>query len=634
MATSGQLRSKWRDYKCKPNKLKTVQIRGRKLQVAPETIEAWQALSQVLAHYEYVVRKSDTGSYNCRNVGGTSTPSLHSYGIAVDINWNTNPFIRTPNQRQVRFSSGSSQEERGEDVRRNRADTDMTSEMIKAIRTIKSIDGEQVFEWGGGWRTIKDAMHFELDIGPQDLAAGIDWSTVVGGEDESSDEDETGDASTLRAYEITAGSGLRLRAGSGTEFEILDLMPFGAIIHELKREGKWSVIDRTADGAADGSAHNSFLRRREDLDLVVDPELSGSNDEGTEPPSNAEFLHFNSSHTGTDFEEDNSLSVELETAHKPHRGWKIRDDGNGKYSVSSDVLTTPLVIGRSAKYRYRSRNLTTVGLGRPWYDGTPGHIKFDPDDWNATFDNWPELIYPTAFAESGADFSVINAWDLAGFTVGLIQLAAHTSDDLIPFFRTLIDELPQESEKFFPELTVIDGKLSYRRGSSYRSIEVRAPAKDPVPNDLVDRGLFVSYFNTNRQIIGSEELHSAARWLAWTQESADMRRLQVASSIDNMRHSLNQLHVALLEDASDQYPKGVHGMRCDHLAAAIAVPHLSPRRVHKAVWALTQNDVLHAFEREIEYGPGDREKNVVKGVRDRGRKLSDLKFDLTIGHPI
>jgi hypothetical protein len=43
-------------------------------------------------------------------------------------------------------------------------------------------------------------------------------------------------------------------------------------------------------------------------------------------------------------------------------------------------------------------------------------------------------------------------------------------------------------------------------------------------------------------------------------------------------------------------------MRCDYLAAALAVPHLNPSRVDKAVWALCRPDILHAFKKEIEYG--------------------------------
>jgi hypothetical protein len=635
MASDNQLRNEWNTYKCSPGKLDTALIGGRQLQVAPPTIEAWNALSAVLSHHGYAVRKSDTGSYNCRNIGGTHTPSLHSYGIAVDINWNTNPFKRTPDRRAIRYSSALTQDGRANEVRAGRADTDMTPTLIADILAIKTKDGDGVFDWGGTWQTIKDAMHFELDLGPTRLAVGIDWTTVVGATerrgDAESDETAEGDGSTLKAYGVTARSGLRMRAGNGTEFEILGLIPLGAIVYELKREGKWSIIDRTGDGTADGSAHNSFLKRAPEADRAISP--AGDANERQEGESASEFLFLNGNHTATDLMEDSHLSVYLDTAYKPHKGWKIEEHADRGFTVVSDELGWPITLGKSTSFLYRDRGFTTRGLGRPWYDGTPGHISFNPDDWNDEFDNWPELLFPTAFAESGADFSVINAWDLAGFTIGFIQLAAHTGDDLISFFKLLLSSLDEEAEKYFPELTLINGELCYRRSGNYRRLEVRTPAADPIPRDLVDRGLFVSYFNKNRQMLGEEELHAAARWLVWTQESENMRRLQVAASVDNMRDSLTLLHRTLVADAGERYPRGVDGMRCDHLAAALAVPHLAPRRIDKAVWALLQPDPLQAFLR-IEYGPGDREKNVVHGVRKRGNKLATLTYDLSKGHPV
>lgn len=56
----------------------------------------------------------------------------------------------------------------------------MTVAMIEDAVAIKTSKGKQVFEWGGNWATVKDSMHFEVDVGPQDLAEGIDWKTVRG----------------------------------------------------------------------------------------------------------------------------------------------------------------------------------------------------------------------------------------------------------------------------------------------------------------------------------------------------------------------------------------------------------------------------------------------------------------------
>jgi hypothetical protein len=39
----------------------------------------------------YAIRQSDTGAYNCRYISGTTTWSNHAWGLAIDINWTTNP---------------------------------------------------------------------------------------------------------------------------------------------------------------------------------------------------------------------------------------------------------------------------------------------------------------------------------------------------------------------------------------------------------------------------------------------------------------------------------------------------------------------------------------------------------------
>lgn len=58
---------------------------------------------------------------------------------------------------------------------------------------------------------------------------------------------------------VVARSGLRLRAGPGTQFDPVGLMPFGSIVRGAGREGDWVKIDRNGDGAIDGFALGAFL---------------------------------------------------------------------------------------------------------------------------------------------------------------------------------------------------------------------------------------------------------------------------------------------------------------------------------------------------------------------------------------
>lgn len=42
----------------------------------------------------YLLINGQCGGYNCRAISGTSTASNHSWGLAVDLNWQSNPFAR------------------------------------------------------------------------------------------------------------------------------------------------------------------------------------------------------------------------------------------------------------------------------------------------------------------------------------------------------------------------------------------------------------------------------------------------------------------------------------------------------------------------------------------------------------
>lgn len=155
MLTTSELRAVWAPP-CDPSLLKTVElVQGVRVQCRAEIGTAVQALGRVLEAHNYVVRAGDTGGYNCRDITGGSGHSLHAYGIAIDINWNTNPYRKD-----------------------NVLVTDMPRAMVRNILRIRTNNGKQVWGWGGNYRTVKDPMHFEIVCTPEDIATGIDWSTV------------------------------------------------------------------------------------------------------------------------------------------------------------------------------------------------------------------------------------------------------------------------------------------------------------------------------------------------------------------------------------------------------------------------------------------------------------------------
>jgi len=77
----------------------------------------------------YDFHANQCGGYNCRPIGGTRTPSNHSWGLAVDLNWHLNP-MRRP------------------------LTTNIPGWMVQMFNRYG-------FAWGGHYRGTPDSMHFE-----------------------------------------------------------------------------------------------------------------------------------------------------------------------------------------------------------------------------------------------------------------------------------------------------------------------------------------------------------------------------------------------------------------------------------------------------------------------------------------
>lgn len=67
-------------------------------------------------------------------------------------------------------------------------------------------------------------------------------------------------AHSATRFVVTARSGLRLRAGPGTEFDVLRLLPAGTVLSIARRLGDWAIVDLEHDGFVDGAVHSAFLR--------------------------------------------------------------------------------------------------------------------------------------------------------------------------------------------------------------------------------------------------------------------------------------------------------------------------------------------------------------------------------------
>lgn len=62
--------------------------------IAPLVAEGLRRMELGIGGAPYRCDPSQCGAFNCRAIGGTNSPSNHSGGLAIDINWRDNPFRR------------------------------------------------------------------------------------------------------------------------------------------------------------------------------------------------------------------------------------------------------------------------------------------------------------------------------------------------------------------------------------------------------------------------------------------------------------------------------------------------------------------------------------------------------------
>lgn len=153
-----------------------VELCGRFPRVAPEAVEAVEAMNAVLVAAGYENPCDWVGSYKYRNVAGTTQLSRHAYGLAIDLDYggdtdgdgdptiDKNPHLRRPV---------------------TPADYGVTIQLLRhqvdAVLGIRTVSGAQPWRWLGDLNG--DAMHFDIQCAPADLASGILWSTEQEGDE-------------------------------------------------------------------------------------------------------------------------------------------------------------------------------------------------------------------------------------------------------------------------------------------------------------------------------------------------------------------------------------------------------------------------------------------------------------------
>jgi hypothetical protein len=173
--STAALRQAWAEYRCAGNRMVPLQLLSHRTPVNPVAVDAFRALGTALAAAGYVARS--TWVYNCRTIATTDTSrppqaSLHAYGLAVDVDPRWNPHRRNVSG-PIRFSPAPTLEGRIADVKAGSAGTAFTPEQVAAVEALRTVDGLQVFTWGGRWAGSHDAMHFQIAVTPAELRRGL-----------------------------------------------------------------------------------------------------------------------------------------------------------------------------------------------------------------------------------------------------------------------------------------------------------------------------------------------------------------------------------------------------------------------------------------------------------------------------
>lgn len=120
------------------------------------SVRVWRAVGRIMRKHGYHVRGDVTGCYVCRKITGGSSLSAHAQGIALDVNWDTNPY------------------------RLDKVVTDMPPDMVHEIQQLENSVGVRAVRWGGDWdgrpetaHSNYDAMHWEVICTQADVKKGF-----------------------------------------------------------------------------------------------------------------------------------------------------------------------------------------------------------------------------------------------------------------------------------------------------------------------------------------------------------------------------------------------------------------------------------------------------------------------------
>jgi len=121
------------------------------------------AKARLIDHYDgdddASIADNNTSAFNARNVAGTSSLSLHAYGLAIDLNPVQNPYVQRAGGKLI-FSPPAGKEY----ANRKNARAGMAESVVDVFAD------EGFVVWGGYWHDPIDYQHFQVS---RDFAARL-----------------------------------------------------------------------------------------------------------------------------------------------------------------------------------------------------------------------------------------------------------------------------------------------------------------------------------------------------------------------------------------------------------------------------------------------------------------------------
>lgn len=96
---------------------------------------------------------NNSSAFNFRKIANSNKISMHSYGVAIDINPLQNPYIRYDNQNILSIQPQASKDF-----------LDRTNIRPGMVEKIVDLFKNHGFDWGGDWTSLKDYQHFEYPL--------------------------------------------------------------------------------------------------------------------------------------------------------------------------------------------------------------------------------------------------------------------------------------------------------------------------------------------------------------------------------------------------------------------------------------------------------------------------------------